>query len=151
MLEVTRQNRTQISFKFSAVLCGLLTGLILTITSLTVEAKSFLPSPSQGKVLSLQQCIDLALQKNYFRVASRYSIEIAEAQHQQALSGYWPQIVVTANYTIMDQDPNFIFPAQDIAMPPGFGLQVSTPYPAPYDIQSLSSLPIPEHSKRFFY
>lgn len=83
-------------------------------------------APGSG-ALTLRQCIDLALEKNHSRLASRYGIEIAEAQHRQALSGYWPQINAKATYSIMDEDPNFIFPAKSISMPPGMGLVVQTP------------------------
>jgi len=67
--------------------------------------------------LTLQQCIDLALRQNHLRIASRYSVEIAEAQHRQALSAYWPQLNAKANYSITDQDPNFVFPASTVQIP----------------------------------
>jgi outer membrane protein TolC len=67
--------------------------------------------------LTLRDCIDISLANNRSRAASRYSIEIAEAQHQQALSGYWPQFGIKAAYSVMDEDPNFIFPGQTITIP----------------------------------
>lgn len=67
--------------------------------------------------LSLQDCIDIARDKNHSRMASKFSIEIAEAQHHQALSGHWPQISNKAAYSIMDEDPNFVFPAKSFQMP----------------------------------
>jgi len=67
--------------------------------------------------LTLQNCIDLALRNNHARAASRYGIEIAEAQHRQALSAYWPQVGVKATYSIMDEDPNFVFPSQTMQIP----------------------------------
>lgn len=73
-------------------------------------------SPQLTK-LTLQNCIDLALENNHARAASRYGIEIAEAQHRQALSAYWPQVGIKATYSIMDEDPNFIFPSQGMRVP----------------------------------
>jgi len=61
--------------------------------------------------LSLQECMDIALQNNRHRPVSKLAIEIAEAQYQQALSSYWPQLSVKAAYSVMDEDPNFVFPA----------------------------------------
>ena len=65
--------------------------------------------------VSLQECIDIALQNNRYRPVSKFAVEIAEAQYRQALSSYWPQLSVKAVYSVMDEDPNFIFsfnPAQ---------------------------------------
>lgn len=67
--------------------------------------------------LTLRQCIDTALEKNHTRGASRYSIAIAEAQHRQALSAYWPQIDANGSYSMLDEDPNFIFPAKTMQTP----------------------------------
>ena len=99
-------------------------------------------SAPQFTTLTLQNCIDLALQNNHARAASRYSIEIAEAQHRQALSAYWPQVGVKATYSILDEDPNFIFPGRNISLPQGMTIPVNTPN-GPYE---LSSLPVPEQN-----
>ena len=37
------------------------------------------------------------------RPASSYAVEMAEAQHRQALAGYWPQINVKGGYQRMDE------------------------------------------------
>ena len=76
--------------------------------------------------LSLQECIDLAIQNNRYRTASKFAIEIAEAQYQQALSTYWPQLAIKSTYTLMDQDPNFIFPSSQISIP---SASISIPIP----------------------
>ncbi|HOP40378.1 MAG TPA: TolC family protein [Geobacteraceae bacterium] len=89
--------------------------------------------------LSLRDCIDQALSGNHAKAASRYSIEIAEAQHRQALSAYWPLIGIKATYTIMDEDPNFIFPGRAISLQ-GMSIPINTPSG---QIQ-LSTLPVPE-------
>lgn len=135
-----------------AAFIGLLAGISSTSTAAEVVSTQISHHSSSGtstSPLTLQQCIDIALQKNYFRGASRYSIEIAEAQHQQALSGYWPQIGIKVNYSIMDQDPNFIFPSQNISMPQGTALvmQVTNPAAPGGTVQMpLSNLPVPEQN-----
>jgi outer membrane protein TolC len=70
------------------------------------------------QTLSLQQCIEMALENNRRLRVSQFSIQIAEAQHKQALSGYWPQVSVRAAYSELDEDPNFIFPASSFNIPP---------------------------------
>ncbi len=150
MKEEERRSRLKKLCKLSAVLCLLLACNILTSAAHAVEfsqSKQVIPpTDNQGTALTLQQCIDRALEKNYFRMASRYSIEIAEAQHRQALSAYWPQIGAKATYTIMDEDPNFIFPSQNISMPTGTALvmQVATPG-GPIQLP-LTQLPVPEQN-----
>jgi outer membrane protein len=135
-----RLSYLQRTFKLLAVLGWLLAGLI---PAAATHAGDPPPSPAgTSNALTLQQCVDLALEKNRNRAASRYSIEIAEAQHQQALSAYWPQVGAKAQYTVMDQNPNFIFPAQDVAMPQGTALVVQTPQGQ----VPLPALPIPEQN-----
>ncbi|MFZ4854947.1 MAG: TolC family protein [Desulfuromonadaceae bacterium] len=124
------------------ILSCLLAGVVAVSAADTVIS----PAGVSNSPLTLQQCIDLALEKNRFRTASRYSIEIAESQHQQALSGYWPQIGVKANYSIMDQEPNFIFPAQYISMPQGTALVMQVTTPGGPVQMPLSTLPVPEQN-----
>lgn len=105
-----------------------------------------LPSPAAtvtGRGLTLGQCIDIALEKNHTRLVSRYAMEIAEAQHRQALSGYWPQIGAKATYSIFDEDPNFIFPAKTFQMPAST-ITATTPMgPIPISVPA-NSYKIPE-------
>jgi outer membrane protein TolC len=103
-----------------AILPGIVVCWLLA-PAFTIAAESA-PSPPPAATASssghtLQQCIDIALENNHSRIVSRYGIEIAEAQHRQALSGYWPQVGVKANYSIMDEDPNFIFPSKSMQIP----------------------------------
>jgi outer membrane protein TolC len=87
-----------------------------------------------GHPLTLDECVDIALKNNRRRPASRFAVEMAEAQHQQALSAYWPQIGARVAYTVLDQDPNFIFPATTIQTPAISGT-VTTPLgPLPVNI-----------------
>jgi outer membrane protein len=95
------------------------------------------------RVVSLEECIDIALQNNHTRPVSRFAVEIAEAQYKQAMSSYWPQIAAKATYSIMDQDPNFIFPATNMNTPPT-SLTIPTPLgPIPVNLPA-QSISVPE-------
>ncbi len=84
--------------------------------------------------LGLQESIDIAIRNNRLRPASRFAVEIAESQLQQALSSYWPQAVLKFGYTYMDEDPNFIFPATSMALPAST-IAVNTPMgPLPVNV-----------------
>ncbi|NVN92719.1 MAG: TolC family protein [Desulfuromonadales bacterium] len=133
------------TIKLGAVLCCLLAGAVVSTAAYAAESAQAPADQVAGEhphALTLQQCIDIAQEKNHYRVASRYGIEIAEAQHRQALSGYWPQVGAKASYTIMDEDPNFIFPGRNISMPAGTALVVQTPVGQ----IPLTSLPIPDQN-----
>lgn len=69
--------------------------------------------------VSLDNCIRIALKNNHRRPASRYAVEIAEAQHRQALAGYWPQITAKGGFTRMDEPFNFLFPSRTFNTPAG--------------------------------
>lgn len=60
----------------------------------------------------LEECLDIALKNNRHRLVSNFAIEIAEAQHKQALSAYWPQLKIGVSATRLDEDVNFIFPEE---------------------------------------
>lgn len=62
--------------------------------------------------LTLDQCIEIALERNQQMSISRLGIETAEAQLNQALSAYWPQLSFETAYTQFDEDINFIFPQE---------------------------------------
>ncbi|HWR89455.1 MAG TPA: TolC family protein, partial [Dissulfurispiraceae bacterium] len=102
------------------------------------------PAP---RLLGIDECIDIALQNNRNRPVSQFAIEIAEAQYEQAMSSYWPQLAVRAAYTIMDDDPNFIFPATSINIP-STALTLSSPLGSiPLNI-SPQSIPVPAQDIR---
>ncbi len=78
---------------------------------------------------------------------------MAEAQHRQALAGYWPQVNFKAAYQLLDQPMNFVFPsgtmqipAQSVTIPAGVSL-VTIPANAflpgfpPSEIQMPVSIP----------
>ncbi|MRR55232.1 MAG: TolC family protein [Deltaproteobacteria bacterium] len=95
--------------------------------------------------LTLQNCIDLALRNNHASSASRYSIEIAEAQHRQALSAYWPQVGIKATYSILDEDPNFVFPSRNMQIPASTIIATTPLGPMPIEIPA-STFVIPEQN-----
>jgi outer membrane protein TolC len=68
-------------------------------------------------VLNLGQCLQIARENNRSKPASRFSVEIAEAQLAQALSSYWPQLSAKASAMRMDEDPNFLFPEATVTVP----------------------------------
>lgn len=75
------------------------------------------PVPAEKlRTLTLDQCIELALQYNRTRKISQAAREIAEAQYKQALSAYWPQITLSSTATRMDDPPLFIFPATPLPL-----------------------------------
>lgn len=84
---------------------------------------------TQVELMTLEQCLDSAMRKNHRRPASQFEVAMAEAQHRQALAGYWPQLNVKGGYQLLDQPLNFVFPsstmmipAQSISIPGGTSL-----------------------------
>jgi len=76
------------------------------------------PAPADGqRALSLEQCLQTALANNHRRPLSKFAIALAEAQHRQALSGYWPQINGKAGYERLSDPVNFLFPAETMQIP----------------------------------
>ncbi|MBL8229877.1 MAG: TolC family protein [Bryobacterales bacterium] len=75
------------------------------------------PSPAP-QVLSLEQCLRMAMENNHRRPASRFAVAMAEAQHRQALAGYWPQVSAKVGVSRTDEPLNFIFPASTMYIPP---------------------------------
>lgn len=67
--------------------------------------------------LTLKECLETALRESHRRPASRFALAMAEAQHRQALAGYWPQVNFQGGYQRLDQPLNFLFPASQIALP----------------------------------
>jgi outer membrane protein len=155
----------------SAVNRSLLAALsALALLCPTVAAEAPPPSPIAPQVLSLEECLRIAREKNHHRPASRFAVAMAEAQHRQALAGYWPQVSAKAAWIRMDQGPNFIFPAGAIGVPaqtvtvpggtaavslpanafgPGFppiALQIPVTFPGQSITTSAQVFPIPEQN-----
>ncbi|HOI15434.1 MAG TPA: TolC family protein, partial [Geobacteraceae bacterium] len=130
--------------------CGILTGFFVSSAS-CAEIGTTPPSPSAPITdtrlanLTLRDCLDIALTNNHSRAVSRFGIEIAEAQHRQATSAYWPQLGVKASATIMDEDPNFIFPAKTMRTPASTVIATTPLGPMPIEVPA-GSYEIPEQN-----
>ena len=93
-------------------------------------AKSDSPASAVSSTpLSLDECLEIALKKSHRRPASQFAVAMAEAQHRQALAGYWPQVNFQGGYQRLGEPLNFLFPAsvmqipaQSISVPSGMAL-----------------------------
>lgn len=101
-----------------------------------------------ARQMTLDQCLTEAMQNSHRRPASKFAVAMAEAQHRQALAGYWPQIGLKGGYQRMDQSPDFLFPAssfslpaQNIALPPGLSIPLEGP--GGVKVGSLTGIPVP--------
>nr|WP_321398772.1 TolC family protein [uncultured Desulfobacter sp.] len=74
----------------------------------------------------LDACLEQALENNRRRPASRFALEMAQAQHRQTLAGYWPQITARGGYTRLDEAVNFNLATE-------FSLPGLSPVPIPVD------------------
>jgi outer membrane protein len=96
---------------------------IMTTTTFGGEAspsvETSMAAATSTYQLTLDQCVNQAMEDNHRRPASKFAVVMAEAQHRQALAGYWPQIGATAGYQRMDQAPDFLFPASQMQLPTG--------------------------------
>jgi len=73
-----------------------------TTTSAIVSGQTVTPTTGEvkpGDRLTLQQCIDIALQRNPSISAAEYSVNAAAARVGQARSAYYPQINLSGNYS----------------------------------------------------
>jgi len=69
------------------------------------------------QVLSLSECLHLAMERNHSRPASQFAVAIAEAQHRQALAAFWPQVDAKGGIDEMSSSPNFVYPASAMVIP----------------------------------
>lgn len=114
--------------------------MIISIMPCSALAQSQ-PVDNENSVMkkaTLDECIQTALKNNRLRPASQYAVEMAEAQHRQALSGYWPQVTLRGGYQKMDEYYNFLFPASDIAIPMGGSIPVTIPNVGTFPISAFS-------------
>ncbi len=88
-------------------------------TATTAIAQANTPgSPHEpARQWTLDDCLRQAMENSHRRPASKFSVAMAEAQHRQALAGYWPQISAKGGYQRMDESPNFLFPASSFSLP----------------------------------
>ena len=96
-------------------------GTVLQVANLAGDAQDSM-NGTVLQVANLEECIKEALQNNRRRPASRFAVEMAEAQHRQALAGYWPQIGFKGGYLLMDEAPNFLFPASSFSLTTPLGV-----------------------------
>jgi outer membrane protein TolC len=113
-------------------------GLLLFATSLLVNATAV----DMGN-LTLEECIRIALQKHQSLQVSEANVLMAEAQYQQAMSAYWPQLNVDVNASRADQARTFTFQGA-VELPP----QLSGAL-AQLGAQPVKSLPINMEIKLF--
>lgn len=84
---------------------------------LAVSAQAPPASAMEPQVLSIEDCLRIAMEKNHRRPASHFAVAMAEAQHRQALAGYWPQVNAKAGWFRLDESANFVFPAGAMYIP----------------------------------
>jgi outer membrane protein len=107
--------KNRIGLAALALLCS--SAGFLQAADRTAEKAEAIVAPGQVKVLTLQQCLETSVQLNHRRPASGFAVAMAEAQHRQALAGYWPQVTAKAGYFRLDESPNFVFPASQMYIP----------------------------------
>lgn len=90
---------------------------VLAALTPAVPAQESKVPASSVEILSLDQCLQQALVNNHRHKISEFGIAIAEAQHRQALSGYWPQVNLKAGIQRSDQPISYLIPAQGIGIP----------------------------------
>lgn len=83
----------------------------------TAEVPEGAGDSAAARARTLDECIATALENSHRRPASAFAVAAAEAQHGQALSGYWPQVNLKGGFQKVDEAPNFIFPAASFAVP----------------------------------
>lgn len=103
------------------VLCllgSLFAAFAQAVSPVSGQTASAAPASDSAVEMRLDECLAAAMQHNRQRPASRFAVAMAEAQHRQALSGYWPHATLKAAYERMDQAPDFLFPASQMGVPP---------------------------------
>ena len=58
----------------------------------------------------LDQCIEIALKKNQQRRISALAVTIAKHQYEQAISSYWPKLMIRSMVSRLDDNPVLILP-----------------------------------------
>lgn len=74
------------------------------------------PAVDQEK-LTLEDCIRIAMVKHQSLAVSDANLAMAEAQYQQAMSAYWPQLAAQVNASRADQDRSYSLQGQ-FSLPP---------------------------------
>ncbi|MBA4367906.1 MAG: hypothetical protein C0403_09745, partial [Desulfobacterium sp.] len=92
----------------------LLIGWGMAAVSIQASEKKDIPD-SVLELLNLDQCIAMALKKNQQRTVSALAVEIAKQQYEQAISSYWPKLMINAIGSRLDENPVLILP-EDTSM-----------------------------------
>ncbi len=90
--------------------------LLFIFFAVWMPAKGQAP-PDERQVLSLEDCLRIAMEKNHTRPASQFAVAMAEAQHRQALAAYWPQVNAKGGLDELSSSPNFLYPASTMYIP----------------------------------
>ena len=91
-------------------MCYIKTNLGLVLLLLQVLTAS--AAPAQQKKLTLEDCIHIAMSKHQSVGISAANLDMAEAQHQQAMSAYWPQLSVQSNASMAEKSTTYSFQGQ---------------------------------------
>jgi len=94
--------------------------LLLTLVTGSAQSREIQKKGDIQKA-GLEMCLKQALENNRRRPASKFALEMAQAQHRQALAGYWPQITAQGGYSRLDEAVNFNYPATTVTLPPRMG------------------------------
>ena len=84
---------------------------------LTQELRRDGVAPVVNGERNLEACLALAFQYHRKRPASRFDVAIAQAQHRQALSAYWPQVSLHGLADMRGDHLNFIYPESVFGLP----------------------------------
>lgn len=99
--------------------------------------------PVKKQKLTLEDCIRLAMDKHQSVGISEASLDIAEAQHQQAMSAYWPQLSAQSNASMAEKNTTYSFQGQfnlPASIGNALGPQLSAVAP---NLQKALATPIP--------
>ncbi len=103
--------------------------ILFMVTALWAQPKAVFQGKADEQLLSLDQCIELALHNNHQAKISVQALKIAEAQYKQVMSSYWPSITASANFIRLDESPHFVYPEETS------GYMISGLFPQPIDVE----------------
>lgn len=75
-------------------------------------------SAHAAEILSLQECIDIALKQSLTIHSARESVAAAEAMKKEAFTAFLPKFSTSYNYTKLNEAPTFFFPGVPPLVPP---------------------------------
>lgn len=81
-------------------------------------------APVMNESMDLRECLHVALEYNRERPATLFQVQIAEAQHRQAMAGYFPHLIASGGSNLRSDDVSFVFPETQFNLPAS---QISVP------------------------